>query len=182
MLHKLKKKPYFAPKKEYLPPDSHYFKCDDCDYVSNKKISLKVHVQSKHEGVRYPCDLCDYQATQRGRLRVHMLENIAEFSFLVKSVHLVFFTKTELRDHIRSVHGNNPQLTLPYRCNLCDNKTGQSAKTQTHLACHANFCDVCDIVAISRKLLKIHKTLHQQRGVWRFLREPQKGLRGAPSC
>ena len=48
---------------------------------------------------------------------------------------------------------------LPYRCNLCDNKTGQSAKTQTHLACHANFCDVCDIVAISRKLLKIHRTL-----------------------
>ena len=41
--------------------------------------------------MRYPCDLCDYQATQRGRLRVYMLENIAEFSFLVKSVHLVFF-------------------------------------------------------------------------------------------
>ena len=58
----------------------------------------------------------------------------------MKSVHLVF-TKTELRDHIRSVHENNPYLTLPYRCNRCDNKTGQSAKMQTHLAGHANFCD-----------------------------------------
>ena len=28
----------------YFAPDSHYFKCDDCDYVSNKKISLKVHM------------------------------------------------------------------------------------------------------------------------------------------
>ena len=81
---------------------------------------------------------------------------MAEFSFLVKSVHLVF-TKTELRDHIRSVHESNPYLTLPYRCSLCDNKTGQSAKMQTHLAGHANFCNECDIVAISRKLLKIHK-------------------------
>ena len=41
-----------------------------------------------------------------------MLENMAEFSFLVKSVHLVF-TKIEIRDHIRSVHENNPYLTLP---------------------------------------------------------------------
>ena len=33
-----------APNKKCPPPDSQYFKCDDCDYVSNKKISLKVHM------------------------------------------------------------------------------------------------------------------------------------------
>ena len=80
---------------------------------------------------------------------------MAEFSFLVKSVHLVF-TKTELRDHVISVHENNP-----YRCNLCDHKTGKSAKMQTHLTGQQNFCDECDIIAKSRKLLKIHKTQHQ---------------------
>ena len=33
-----------SAEKVQTPTYRHYFKCDDCDYVSNKKISLKVHV------------------------------------------------------------------------------------------------------------------------------------------
>ena len=35
------------------------YKCDQCDHVATKKMSLKLHVQVKHEGLRFPCDHCD---------------------------------------------------------------------------------------------------------------------------
>ena len=37
--------------------------------------SLKEHVESIHEGVRYPCDQCDYKATQKGSLKRHKKSN-----------------------------------------------------------------------------------------------------------
>ena len=33
--------------------------------------SLKEHVESIHEGVRYPCDQCDYRATTKGNKKSH---------------------------------------------------------------------------------------------------------------
>ena len=32
---------------------------------------LKKHIESIHEGVRYPCDQCDYRATEKGNLKRH---------------------------------------------------------------------------------------------------------------
>ena len=33
---------------------------------------LKRHVESKHEGVRYPCSKCDFVATQASSLKIHV--------------------------------------------------------------------------------------------------------------
>ena len=32
---------------------------------------LKKHIESIHEGVRFPCDQCDYKATQKTNLKKH---------------------------------------------------------------------------------------------------------------
>ena len=42
-----------------------------CDNKSNFAGRLKEHVESIHEGVRYPCDQCDYKATDKGHLKRH---------------------------------------------------------------------------------------------------------------
>ena len=34
-------------------------------------IHLKIHVESIHEGVRYPCDKCPYKATTISSLKRH---------------------------------------------------------------------------------------------------------------
>ena len=45
--------------------------CDQCDYESTNQWSLKKTKESKHEGVRYGCDQCYYKATQQGSLKIH---------------------------------------------------------------------------------------------------------------
>ena len=47
------------------------YSCDQCDYTANKYPTLKMHMKSKHDGIRYPCDQCDYSATENGNLKKH---------------------------------------------------------------------------------------------------------------
>ena len=47
------------------------YPCDKCDFISNKKSSLKVHKRS-HEGIKYPCDQCEYQTPYPGSLKAHI--------------------------------------------------------------------------------------------------------------
>ena len=37
------------------------------------KSDLYNHIQSKHEGIKYPCNQCDHQAMERGSLKKHVL-------------------------------------------------------------------------------------------------------------
>merc|ERR1712189_23215 len=53
------------------------YKCQDCDYSATQKGHIKIHVQSKHEGIKYPCHQCDYQATRSSSLQRH-IESIHE--------------------------------------------------------------------------------------------------------
>ena len=42
------------------------YQCQQCDYETRHKIShLRKHVESFHEGVRYPCNKCDFKATTK---------------------------------------------------------------------------------------------------------------------
>ena len=38
----------------------------------SRKSTLKTHIASIHEGIKYPCDLCTYAATQKSALKRHM--------------------------------------------------------------------------------------------------------------
>ena len=42
------------------------YPCDQCDYAASMAKDLKRHKESKHEGIRYPCDQCDYAAKTVG--------------------------------------------------------------------------------------------------------------------
>ena len=47
------------------------YPCPQCDYQAPLKGALRRHIQSTHEGIKYPCPFCDYQATQRVHLKTH---------------------------------------------------------------------------------------------------------------
>ena len=34
------------------------FSCNQCEYVATRAHHLRIHVENKHEGVRYPCSQC----------------------------------------------------------------------------------------------------------------------------
>ncbi|XP_023346866.1 uncharacterized protein LOC111715731 isoform X2 [Eurytemora carolleeae] len=60
------------PKKSKKKNSKGEFHCFDCEYVATRAYHLKTHVESKHEGVRYPCWQCEFAATTAGSLKIHV--------------------------------------------------------------------------------------------------------------
>ena len=51
--------------------DKDEFTCRTCEYSTNRKVNLRIHINSVHNEVRYPCGKCKYQATQQSHLYRH---------------------------------------------------------------------------------------------------------------
>ena len=58
-----------------------WFDCDQSEHKANHKDSLRLHKQSKHEGIKYNCDQWEYKATTKSNLRVHTLSKHAGIKF-----------------------------------------------------------------------------------------------------
>ena len=61
--------------------DGTQLQCEKCDYQSALKQSLKLHIQSKHDGIGYACgecDQCSYRASKKQNLEKHMQEYLHE--------------------------------------------------------------------------------------------------------
>ena len=59
--------PLFNPNNPKIPK----VQCPDCNKILSTKKRLKVHIQSKHEGMRWPCNQCDFKAWERCTLNSH---------------------------------------------------------------------------------------------------------------
>ena len=46
--------------------------CTYCDYKVSKNSSLREHIKSVHEGIKYPCDQCEYVAKIKRSLKKHV--------------------------------------------------------------------------------------------------------------
>jgi len=55
---------------------SNYF-CDQCNYETRQRGTLKQHYQAQHLGIKHKCEHCEYKASQKSALKNH-----------IKSVHL----------------------------------------------------------------------------------------------
>ena len=58
------------------------FQCPSCNYITNRKMSLKKHIDAVHEKVKHPCEKCDFKASSKGSLNKHYQVRIYEY-FLV---------------------------------------------------------------------------------------------------
>ena len=47
--------------------------CNECQYKTGYKSTLRRHKQSKHEDVMYSCSECEYKTGQKFNLRTHKL-------------------------------------------------------------------------------------------------------------
>ena len=53
------------------------YPCTDCDYTTNRPISLARHILKIHTSMgekRFPCDSCDYQASRSNNLKRHVIK------------------------------------------------------------------------------------------------------------
>ena len=61
--------------------DKSNYNCDKCNYAGSKRLDLKLHIQSKHEGLLVNCDYCSYKAISKQRLKSHITEKHAGMMF-----------------------------------------------------------------------------------------------------
>ena len=73
-------------------------------YQSATLRSLKTHIESVHEKIKYSCNQCDYQATQKGNLKTHIETVHEKVKYPCNQCGHQFSQQGYLKRHIQSVH------------------------------------------------------------------------------
>ena len=138
-------------------------KCNLCDdgFLRTEE-SLKYHIKSIHEGVRYDCDQCDNQLTSAQGLRYHINAIHGEIKYPCNKSDIKASTKTNLKEHLNMLHKNRKYSCEFLKCKFL-------AKTKKYLSVHVNAmhknkkfeCNDCDYTSNFKTGLNHHrKTKH----------------------
>jgi len=79
----------------------------ECDYVTHDQTNLKLHIQIKHDGVRFPCHLCNFFATRKSTLKTHIASIHEGIKYPCDLCTYAATQKSALKRHMRTIH--NPE-------------------------------------------------------------------------
>ena len=85
---------------------------------------LKLHIKSKHEGVRYPCSHCEYVFTTAGNLKKHIKSKHGEWD-----IHVIIVT----RARIPKIHIENKHEGVRYLFDQCEYVATDRSNLNKHL-------------------------------------------------
>ena len=88
-------------------------KCDQCDYQTGQKISLRRHQLAMHGGHKEECSYCDKKYKWAVDLRRHVTSNHTGQKFSCNDCEKVFSIKKSLNAHKKSSH-----LSLTKNCDF----------------------------------------------------------------
>ena len=135
--------------------------CSECDIHFKSDISLRIHIQSVHEGLGYKCNQCDMNFTSKYGLRRHIEVLHQKIKHTCHVCGKQFLDKDNLTLHIENKHEG-----VRYPCNLCDYK----APIRKSLAFHKKSvhegvkhpCTECAYKATTKPSLLRHlRTVHR---------------------
>jgi len=72
--------------------------------TSKSKKTLKIHIESVHEHVRYPCDQCEFQATTTWDLKRHTATVHEGVRYHCDQCEFKSTAMHYLRKHLKTVH------------------------------------------------------------------------------
>jgi len=104
------------------------FPCPHCDYKATAKDSLKEHIKSVHDGIKYPCPHCSYQITHKADLRRHIQSIHDGIKYPCHHCSYHATQKADLRKHIQSVHDG-----IKYPCPHCDYRATTKGSLKRHI-------------------------------------------------
>ena len=52
------------------------YPCTQCEYQASEKPNLYRHMNSIHHGINYPCSICDYKASFKDNLKNHIKKTV----------------------------------------------------------------------------------------------------------
>jgi len=126
--------------KKIAPIGNALHKCHLCDTVLSSKHRLRIHIESIHQGIRYPCDQCNYKATNKDHLKRHNQIRHQEPKISCDSCDFKTATQDYLKNHKMSHHSN-----IKFQCHICDYRAGREVKVKQHIKVkHATTHTVAD--------------------------------------
>ena len=142
------------------------FVCDICEYKATRQTLLTLHIESKHEGIRYGCNICPFRTITNNflkGLKFHIKRKHNELVSVGKVVvfscdlcsYKAFFEQS-LKEHVQTQH---EKLSL-FSCTECEYKGSRKQSLKIHKEVrHANIrfsCSECEHKASTKQSLKIH--------------------------
>ena len=104
------------------------YQCQQCDFKTTHKHLLKVHVQNKHEGIKYPCQQCDHQATTSSNLTNHVKSKHEGIKYPCQQCEYQGSSLSNLQVHIKSKHEG-----IKHQCQQCDHQASTSGHLKRHV-------------------------------------------------
>lgn len=109
----------------------------------------------------FKCDLCVYRTVRKHNLKRHVDKMHTESSKKLECCGRLFFTKSNLRDHLKTFHRNG------YRCSICARVFQRKALLMRHMAVHNDKkefrCPLCTYETSHKSNLERHKKVHRQK-------------------
>ena len=147
------------------------FKCNQCEKSFAQLHTLKGHVQSMHEGLKYECELCGKAFPHRSNMIRHVRLVHENKGILKPKNHQcgkcerTFYSKEKLLLHQEIRHN-----VTNFQCKICDKIFSLKATLKSHtLSVHDKVkikCDFCpDVFSQRANMLRHIKIVHKKEKV-----------------
>ena len=133
-----KKTPIRRIPRTYKPTVRYYvhrpagnFKCNKCDYSSDKPIYLKQHIKKVHDFAIVKCEYpqCTFQSKSKIYLKTHVDKDHKDIRYFCDICDFQSYSKRAIKLHKEKVH----EKKYRYKCTLCDCKSYFPSEIRQHL-------------------------------------------------
>ncbi|XP_073836962.1 CTCF [Musca autumnalis] len=136
------------------------YKCQICEYSTNKKFLLTRHFKTHSDDRPYKCSVCERGFKSHNSLMNHINTHLGNKPHACGDCDMSFTTSGELTRHRRYKHTG----VKPHKCTECDYSSVELSKLRRHIRCHTGErpyqCPHCTYASPDTFKLKRHMRTH----------------------
>ena len=106
--------------------------CEQCGKEFKIEHTLRRHIVTKHNEVKYDCTKCDVSVSQKSHLNRHMKSKHEDIKHFCQKCNSEFSRKDHLKRHEDVSHGEVKQ-----KCDVCGNNFNYRSSLKEHSLIHA---------------------------------------------
>ena len=134
-------------------------KCDQCEYTTNLKKQLEIHIDGTHNGKLYYCELCNFKTAWSNYLKIHTNSKHLKKSIKCSQCDFEHPWKIVINEHERTVHNGRKHKFKKKIVSLKPSiplTTNEDIKTDVKPNPEENLCTKCGFKTKFRKYMLGH--------------------------